>query len=107
MGYDHGGRRGATLIGTILWALIAGVILGYLGKLLLPGRQNIPAWATIGAGVAAALLGGLLADWLGVGDTAGIDWIRHGIQVVLAILAIWFVARLMGRPGTRTPSPRY
>ena len=84
------------MIGTILWALIAGTMLGFLGKLLLPGKQNIPWWATIGAGIAAALLGGLVADWLGVGDTAGIDWIRHGIQIVLAVLAIWLVARLMG-----------
>jgi uncharacterized membrane protein YeaQ/YmgE (transglycosylase-associated protein family) len=88
------------MIGTILWALIAGTVLGFLGKLLLPGRQNIPWWATIGAGIAAALLGGLIADWLGVGDTAGIDWIRHGIQIVLAVLAIWLVARMMG--GRRT-----
>jgi uncharacterized membrane protein YeaQ/YmgE (transglycosylase-associated protein family) len=88
------------MIGTILWAIIAGTVLGFLGKLLLPGRQNIPWWATIGAGIAAALIGGLIADWLGVGDTAGIDWIRHGIQIVLAVLAIWLVARLMG--GSRT-----
>ena len=88
------------MIGTILWALIAGVILGYLGKLLLPGRQDIPAWATIGAGVVAALLGGLIADWIGVGETRGIDWIKHGIQIVLAVLAIWLVARMYSsRPG--------
>ena len=90
------------MIGTILWALVAGVVLGYLGKLLLPGRQNIPAWATIGAGVVAALLGGLIADWLGVGETRGIDWIKHGIQVVLAVIAIWLVARMFGRRGTGT-----
>jgi len=94
------------MIGTILWALIAGVVLGYLGKLLLPGRQNIPAWATIGAGVAAALLGGLIAGWLGVGETSGVDWIKHGIQIVLAILAIWFVARLFGRRGAGTGATR-
>jgi len=91
------------MIGTILWALIAGTVLGFLGKLLLPGRQNIPWWATIGAGIAAALLGGLIAEWLGVGDTAGIDWIRHGIQIVLAVLAIWLVARMMG--GSRRTGP--
>jgi uncharacterized membrane protein YeaQ/YmgE (transglycosylase-associated protein family) len=95
------------MIGTILWALIAGVILGYLGKLLLPGRQNIPAWATIGAGIAAALIGGLLAEWMGVGETAGIDWIKHGIQVVLAIIAIWAVARLFSRRTTPGATARY
>jgi len=93
------------MIGSIIWALIVGTVLGYLGKLLLPGRQNIPAWATIGAGIAAALVGGVIATWLGVGETAGIDWIKFGIQLVLAVLAIWAVARFFGRRGT-TQTPR-
>ena len=89
------------MIGTILWALIAGTILGYLGKLFLPGRQSIPAWATIAAGIAAALVGGLIADWLGVGETRGIDWTKHLIQVVLAVLAVFVVAKMYaGRSST-------
>jgi uncharacterized membrane protein YeaQ/YmgE (transglycosylase-associated protein family) len=96
------------MLATILWAVIGGIILGYLGKLLLPGRQDIPAWATIGAGIAAALIGGLIADWIGVGETAGIDWIRHGIQIALAVLAIWAVARFMGnRARGRTQRMNY
>ena len=47
------------MFGDIVWAVIAGTVLGYLAKLLLPGKQDIPAWATIGAGIVAALLGGL------------------------------------------------
>jgi uncharacterized membrane protein YeaQ/YmgE (transglycosylase-associated protein family) len=91
------------VLGTILWALIGGTILGYLAKLLLPGRQNIPAWATIGAGIVAALLGGLIADWLGIGNTRGIDWWKHIIQIALAVLAVWLVARLFaGGRGTTT-----
>jgi uncharacterized membrane protein YeaQ/YmgE (transglycosylase-associated protein family) len=85
------------MISTILWAIIAGVVLGYLGKLLLPGRQDIPAWATIGAGIVAALLGGLVAGWFGWDDTRGIDWLRHGLQVLFAVVAIWVVANMMGR----------
>jgi uncharacterized membrane protein YeaQ/YmgE (transglycosylase-associated protein family) len=85
------------MISTIVWALVVGVVLGYLGKLLLPGRQNIPWWATIGAGVVAALLAGLVADWLGWRHTAGIDWLYHGLQIVFAVLAIWGVARLFDR----------
>jgi len=53
------------MIGDIVWAVVAGTVLGYLGKLLLPGKQDIPAWATIGAGIVAALLAGLVAGWLG------------------------------------------
>jgi uncharacterized membrane protein YeaQ/YmgE (transglycosylase-associated protein family) len=87
------------MLSTILWALIGGTILGYLAKLLLPGRQNIPAWATIGAGIVAALIGGLIADWLGVGRTGGIDWIKHIIQIALALIAVWLVARMFSGRG--------
>jgi uncharacterized membrane protein YeaQ/YmgE (transglycosylase-associated protein family) len=85
------------MISTIVWALVVGVILGYLGKLLLPGRQNIPWWSTIGAGIVAELLAGLVADWLGWRHTAGIDWLYHGLQIVFAVLAIWGVSRLFDR----------
>mgnify|MGYP001365188228 FL=1 len=87
------------MLATILGALILGVILGYLAKLILPGRQDIPAWATIGAGIAAALLGGFIAEWLGVGDTPGIDWTRHLIQLALALVAVALVARLFASRG--------
>ena len=94
------------MLGTILWALIGGTILGYLAKLILPGRQNIPAWATIGAGIVAALIGGLIADWLGVRQTSGIDWIKHIIQIALAVLAVWLVARMFTGRGQQGPDRR-
>jgi uncharacterized membrane protein YeaQ/YmgE (transglycosylase-associated protein family) len=81
------------MIGTILWALIAGTVIGVIARLILPGRQNISTWATIAVGVAAALIGGALAYWLGVGETRGVDWIRHAIQVGLAVLFVYLVSR--------------
>ena len=89
------------MIGTILWAIIGGAIIGALGRLLLPGRQNISIWLTIAVGIAAALIGGLIADWLGVGDTRGIDWIRHFIQIALAVLFVWLAARFVGGSRSR------
>jgi uncharacterized membrane protein YeaQ/YmgE (transglycosylase-associated protein family) len=84
------------MIGTILWAIIGGAIIGVLARLILPGRQNISVWLTIAVGIVAALVGGLIADWLGVGDTSGIDWIRHFIQIALAVLFVWLAARFVG-----------
>jgi uncharacterized membrane protein YeaQ/YmgE (transglycosylase-associated protein family) len=102
MGRDHnnGVKGGIDMVGDIVWAVITGAVLGYLAKLLLPGRQDIPAWATIGAGIVAALLAGLVAGWLGVKHTSGVDWIRHGIQVVFAVIAVYLTARIMGRRRT-------
>lgn len=91
------------MIGTILWGIIGGAIVGLLGRLLLPGRQNISTLMTVVVGIVAALVGGLIADWLGVGDTKGIDWIRHFIQIALAILGVWLAARLTAnRTGSTT-----
>jgi uncharacterized membrane protein YeaQ/YmgE (transglycosylase-associated protein family) len=94
-----------TVIGEILWGIIGGAIVGYLGRLLLPGRQNISALVTVLVGILAATLGGLIAGWLGVGDTRGIDWIRHIIQLALAVLFVWLAQRLSNRTtGSTRPA---
>ncbi|HCT80478.1 MAG TPA: hypothetical protein DGG94_08210 [Micromonosporaceae bacterium] len=92
------------MLGTILWGIIGGALIGVLGRLLLPGRQDISIWMTVIAGILAATLGGLLADWLGVGETKGIDWIRHAIQIALAVLFVWLATRI--RPKSTTGGPR-
>lgn len=76
------------MISTILWAIVVGAVLGILARLLLPGRQNISMLLTILVGMAAAFVGGVIADWIGVGNTAGIDWIKHGIQLALALVGV-------------------
>ncbi|WP_250008578.1 GlsB/YeaQ/YmgE family stress response membrane protein [Actinoplanes sp. M2I2] len=65
-------------------AIIVGLIIGALGRLVLPGRQNIPIWLTLLIGVVAALLGTFLAAAIGVDDTGGVDWIELALQVALA-----------------------
>ena len=95
------------MLGTILWGIIVGAVVGVLGRLLLPGKQNISMLVTVGVGIVAAVLGGVIADWLGVGDTKGIDWIRHFIQLVLAMFFVWLAARfLANRHGTTTGTTR-
>ena len=75
---------------TVIGALFVGVVIGGLARLFLPGRQNISIGATIGVGFVAALIGGLIAQAFGVGDTDGIDWIKLAIQVGLAMVGIGF-----------------
>jgi len=76
----------------IISALIVGLIIGALGRLVLPGRQAIPIWLTILIGIVAALIGTFLANALGVGDTAGVDWIELIIQIALAAAGVALVA---------------
>ncbi|MEV6865649.1 GlsB/YeaQ/YmgE family stress response membrane protein [Streptosporangium subroseum] len=68
----------------IISALIVGIVIGVLGRLVVPGRQSIPIWLTIVIGIIAAFVGTAIAAVLGVADTGGIDWIELAIQVALA-----------------------
>jgi uncharacterized membrane protein YeaQ/YmgE (transglycosylase-associated protein family) len=85
----------------IISALIIGLVIGILGRLVVPGRQAIPIWLTIVIGIVAALIGTAIAAALGVADTKGIDWIEIVIQVVVAALGVAIAAGLYGRRGVR------
>ncbi len=85
----------------IISAIIVGLIIGALGRLVLPGRQNISIIWTIVVGIVAAIIGTLIVNALGVGNTKGIDWIELIIQIVLAAIGVAIVAGAMGRGRTR------
>jgi len=76
------------MLAIILSAIIVGAIIGGLGRLVIRGKQNISLVMTVVIGIAAALVGGFIANALGVGNTSGIDWIKLVIQVVLAAIGV-------------------
>ncbi|EWM66240.1 MULTISPECIES: GlsB/YeaQ/YmgE family stress response membrane protein [Micromonospora] len=78
-------------------ALIIGLVIGALGRLVVPGKQNIPIWLTLLIGVVAALVGTLVAGAFGVADTPGIDWIELALQVGFAAIGVAIFAGLYGR----------
>jgi uncharacterized membrane protein YeaQ/YmgE (transglycosylase-associated protein family) len=80
------------VISAIISAIIVGLIIGALGRLVVPGRQNISIWVTMAIGIVAALIGTFIANALGVGNTRGIDWIEVVIQVALAAVGVALVA---------------
>lgn len=75
-------------INGIISALVIGLIIGALGRLVVPGRQSIPIWLTMVIGIGAALLGTVIAGALHVADTNGVDWIELFIQVALAAVGV-------------------
>ena len=81
----------------IITALIVGLIIGALGRLVVPGRQNIPLWLTLVIGVGAALLGTAIARGLGYAETSGFDWRELLTQVVLAAVGVALVTGFYGR----------
>jgi uncharacterized membrane protein YeaQ/YmgE (transglycosylase-associated protein family) len=88
-------------IGGVISALIVGLILGLLGKLIAPGKQAIPIWLTIIVGIVAAFLGTFIARALGVEDTPGIDWIEIIVQVIIAAVGVSLVAGFYGKKSVR------
>nr|WP_296071888.1 GlsB/YeaQ/YmgE family stress response membrane protein [uncultured Actinoplanes sp.] len=86
-------------ISGIFTAIIVGLIIGALGRLVVPGKQNIPIWLTLLIGVVAAFVGTFLASMFGWDDTRGVDWLELFLQVVVAAFGVMLVMR--ARPATR------
>ncbi|MFG2992644.1 GlsB/YeaQ/YmgE family stress response membrane protein [Streptomyces sp. NPDC048257] len=71
-----------------LWAIIVGFVLGLIAKAILPGKQHQPLWLTTLFGIAGSVLGNAVATWIGVGETKGIDWTRHLLQLIGAVVVV-------------------
>lgn len=81
-------KRGYTMIGFILYLLVVGIIAGYLGRLLVPGRDPMGFWATVLLGIVGSFIGGTLGALLFGGEftisTGGI--IASIIGAIIAVL---------------------
>ena len=78
----------------IIGLIIAGLVIGALGRLVVPGQQDVPIWLHLIVGVVAVQVGYWVAAALGVEETEGIDWIRWIISIIVAAIAVYLVARL-------------
>ncbi|GHB08750.1 GlsB/YeaQ/YmgE family stress response membrane protein [Streptomyces termitum] len=84
-------------ISGIISAIVIGIVVGTLGRLVLPGRQRIGVLWTIAVGIVAAFVGTGIAAVLGVADTKGIDWIEWLIQIGLAAAGVAALERYRAR----------
>jgi uncharacterized membrane protein YeaQ/YmgE (transglycosylase-associated protein family) len=83
----------------LFWLVLTGLIIGGLGRLVLPGRQEIGLLQTALIGIAASLLGGLLANVFDAG------WIvRLLVAIALAAIGVTLVESRSGRASAGTPS---
>ena len=89
----------------IISALVIGLIIGVLGRVVAPGRQSIPLWLTLLVGIVAALVGTAIAAAFGVAATPGFDWTEMIIQVALAAIGVAIVAGIYHR-RREAPQPQ-
>ncbi|RDG39671.1 GlsB/YeaQ/YmgE family stress response membrane protein [Streptomyces corynorhini] len=77
-----------------LWVIVVGLVLGLIARAIIPGKQHIPLWLTAVFGILGSILGNAVAGWIGVRHTSGIDWTRHVLQLIGAIIVVAVGAKL-------------
>ena len=88
------------MIGNIIAAIFIGIVAGYLGRLLLPGRDPMGFVQTVAFGIIGALIGYFLfTSVLGIGDDDKFDFggIIGSIIGTMIVLLIW--RAVAGRGG--------
>ena len=76
----------------IIWLIIAGLVVGVLGRLINPGPDPMGWIVTIAIGIASVLIVGLL-----LGGDDGIGFWGYLVAVILAAVLVTVVQRLL--PG--------
>jgi len=105
------------MLWTILVTIVGGIIIGTLGKMAAPGKNNISFIVTIVCGIVGMILGSLIYYWIfGLSGpaqrymdahpgsstygwdntTKGIDWWRHLWQIAVAAIAVVGVTAIGG-----------
>jgi len=89
-------------MGAVIGTIIFGAVIGFLARLVLPGKQNISVLVTVILGILGALAGyylwGAISD---KGDTSGIDWIRWIISIIVAAVLVVAYGSITGRKQVR------
>ena len=94
------------MVGEIISAIVIGIIAGYLGRLLLPGRDPMGFVQTVVFGIVGALIGWAVFTYLlGIGDEDKFDLggIIGAIVGTMLLLLVWraFTGRSRaGRPAS-------
>jgi uncharacterized membrane protein YeaQ/YmgE (transglycosylase-associated protein family) len=82
--------------------LVAGLIIGALARLLMPGKQKIGLLWTLGLGVAGSLIGGTIANAIGTGDIWELNVIGFCVAVLSSVALLVVAERAgLGQPPER------
>jgi uncharacterized membrane protein YeaQ/YmgE (transglycosylase-associated protein family) len=79
--------------------IVAGLIIGLLARLLLPGRQRIGLLWTLVLGVLGSVVGGVVANLIGSGDIMELN-VFGFIVAVIAAVALLAAAERAGLGGS-------
>jgi uncharacterized membrane protein YeaQ/YmgE (transglycosylase-associated protein family) len=82
----------------IIGVIIAGIIIGLLGKFVAPGdKDNIPLWLTVLCGIGGVILGWYLYTAFGGDGSPGIDWTRWIVAILVSAVLVVIASTVTGR----------
>ena len=85
---------------SVFTAILAGIVIGLLGRLIIPGRQAIGWVLTFALGLVGAVVGGFLAEGMDV----DVWWQVLIFQVVVAAILVALVSVLIRNSVSRRRS---
>ncbi|RBY80970.1 hypothetical protein DQ238_07175 [Geodermatophilus sp. TF02-6] len=80
----------------MLGLIVVGLIIGALARLIKPGKQRLSILATLLLGIVGALIGGVIASWLGTGNIFELNVLGFIVAVIAAVLLIGVAEGLSG-----------
>ena len=81
----------------ILGLIVIGLVIGALARLIKPGRQKLGLLWTLLLGLAGALIGGIIASFLGTGGIFELNILGFIVAVIAAFLLIGVAEAGAGR----------
>jgi len=92
----------------MIGAIILGIVAGFLGRALMPGKDKMGFFATLALGLAGSLVGFLIfTELLGIGDNQAFD-LGGLVGAVIGVMLLLGVGRALQRekPDRRTERKR-
>ncbi|MDT5149701.1 MAG: hypothetical protein QOI01_1434 [Mycobacterium sp.] len=91
------------MIGTIIGAIVVGLIVGALARLVMPGKQNIGLIVTILLGAIGSFLGTWVSYQLGYSNqNGGFEIIPFLVGIIFAVVLIAGYLGITGRRSSKT-----
>lgn len=73
------------IIGYLISLVVVGLVIGALGRLVVPGPNRIGLWATFAVGLGGAILGGLIGGLIGLGAISIVIEVAISAGLVYAV----------------------
>ena len=88
----------------IIGVIVAGIIIGLLGKFVAPGdKDNIPIWLTLLCGIGGVIIGWYIYSAFDGAATDGVDWVRWIVSILVAAVLVVIASTVTGRNTSKNP----